>query len=219
MTETSDILPTCPLFEAVVQRVLDGALPIAALTDPHAEGCPPCRETAAAVRVLLAALKSPTPIVPPAHFAERVVPVVVADRRRRAEFRRSVRIAVASLAASILVAFLTTDFRPVSQPTAFRSVEPVPQNQPTPPSVTKSFADAGSAVFSLTRRAADESLSPARNLFAGLDVPRPTPTPVHADIKPTSSSPVEPITNTAKRALNLFIRDIGGLAAIPQQKS
>ncbi|QEL19402.1 hypothetical protein [Limnoglobus roseus] len=218
MTNPTSPAAACGRFEVAVQRVLDGDLPIDALSDPHTESCPACREMAGATVALLTGLKSLPPVLPPANFADRVVPAVIAERRQ-ADFRRSVRIAVASLAAAVVVAFLATEGRQSPQPAvASRSPDPV---RIAPPSVTKSFAEAGSAVVSLTKRATEESLSPARNLFASLDTVRPTPAavPVQTDLRPTSASPVEPITNTAKRALNLFIRDVGGFASIPQQKS
>lgn len=200
----------CERYEAAVQAVLDGEQPRTALTDPHAAACSACRQTAALAAVLLA----PRPkVAPPAGFAERVLPAVVADRRR-VHVRRTLQIAVASLAAAVVVAVLATDGRqPPPSATATREAA-APPSEPAPaalPSVDRSIAEARSALVSLTKRATEESLSPARNLFASLDVPQPAAVPTSPP-RPAAASPVEPITNTAKRAIHLFIRDVGGLA-------
>ncbi len=213
----NETLTSCEQFEDAIHRVLDGDLPPAALAVPHVEVCPTCRESAATVVAMLAGLQALPPIEPPPGFATRVLPAVVAERRR-SDVRRSVRIAMASLAAAVVVAFLAIHNRTADRPAMVVKSPSLPNA--APPSVGRSFADAGSAVVSLTRRATQESLSPARNLFASLDTPRPLPIPISASpVVVPSASPVQPITNTAKRALNLFIRDVGGFASLPQQKS
>jgi hypothetical protein len=206
--------PACAAFDATVQRVLDGDLPPAALAEAHALDCHECRELAGATRVLLEGLATIPSPVPPADFADRIVPAAVAERKRSADRRWTARVAAFTLAASVLTAFVLAN---PWRPTAPRSQEMVAVTK-TPPSVAKSFAEAGSAFVSLTKRAADESFAPAKSLFANIDLPKPTPAVAPPDA-PDAASAVRPITNTAKRALNLFIRDVGGLATIPQMKS
>lgn len=218
MNDPTPPLTDCAAFDAAVQAVLDGTVPPSALDDPHARGCRPCREVAAAARLLLTGLESLTLPPPPAGFADRVVPAVTADRRRAASAWRTARVAAASLAASALIAFAAFPSRPGAQQAVVpRSDAPAAVVQA--PSVAKSLADARSAVVSLTKRAATESFSPAKSLFASLDL-TPPPAPVSAPAADVpAASAVQPIANTAKRAINLFIRDVSTLAPVPQQKS
>lgn len=219
MNEPSIPPTACAAFDATVQAVLDRTLPASALDDAHCRECDSCREISAAARLLLIGLESQSLPTPPADFAERIIPAIVAESRRPVNSWRTARIAVASLAASALLAFFAVPPRQTGQQqtVATKATAPMPVAARAP-SVTQSLAEARSAVVSLTKRAATESLSPAKSLFASLD-PTPPPTPPAPPSDVPTASPVEPITNTAKRALNLFIRDVSGLSPIHQRKS
>ncbi len=208
----------CPAFESLVQRVLDGERPLADLESPHANACENCRDLAVSARLLSLGLTDSLTAVPTIDFASRVVPSVLANRRRERATRRTIVAVAASLAACVTVALFASP-QPSGGPSqAGKSVQS--QTDRKPPQVVESFRLAGSAFVSLTKRAASESLEPAKNLLVGIERPDP-PLPV---IRPLDtglpvSSPVEPITNTARRAINLFIRDVGGLAPSSNMKS
>ena len=209
--------PECTFFDALVHGVLDGDRPVADLEDPHIAACEPCRGSALAARMLSAGWNLPTP-VPPIDFASRIVPSVLANRQRERAIRRTVVAVAASLAACVMVTVFALP-RPAGGPSmAIKGANT--QTDPKPPQVVESFRLAGSAFVSLTKRAASESLEPAKNLLVGIerpDPPLPATRPFETGLP--ASSPVEPITNTAKRAINLFIRDVGALAPTSNMKS
>lgn len=217
--QTNPGSPNCAAFDAVLQSVFDGDRPASALDDLHAATCEPCRELASAAKELLAGFPIlAAPIDSPVDFASRIVPNVLAERNRSRAVRRTIVAVAASLAASVLIAVAAS--RPwYSQVREVVKIESVNQNSDLkPPPVESSFRQAGAAFASLTKRAAEESIAPARNLLAGIELTPPAPTVV--PMPPTrASSTVEPITNTAKRAINLFIRDVGGLAPSSNMKS
>lgn len=213
MRETDS--PECAAFEAIVHSVLDGDRSVADLEHSHANECDPCRELASSARLLSAGL-SLSSLAPPIDFASRVIPSVLANRQRERAIRRTIVAVAASLAACVMVAVFASP-QPSSGPSlASKSTS----TEPKPPQVVESFRLAGSAFVSLTKRAASESLEPAKNLLVGIERPDP-PLPVTRpmELSIPATSPVEPITNTAKRAINLFIRDVGGLAPSSNMKS
>src|SRR5438105_11139213 len=87
--EPDPIPPACGPTVERLQRVLDGELPADALdTDPHAGGCPLCRDRIRAARLLLTALSEPAePVRAPAGLTDAILAGVRADRRRRARQR------------------------------------------------------------------------------------------------------------------------------------
>jgi hypothetical protein len=216
MTGPTDTPPDpCARFAAAADRVLDGELPFAALrADPHAAACPDCRPLADGVRAILGMPAVPAVTVPRG-FADRVTVAAVRDRRRRR------RLAVAgwggglAVAAAVLVAVWTGS--PPANPSNARP--PVAREEPPAPvPVARSLADAGSAIVSLSRRTADESLAPAFGLFAGREKATPaaatTPNPMEplAELPQAAKGGVEPVTAAPLRALSLFVRDLGEAA-------
>lgn len=207
----------CSAFETLVQRVLDGERPITDLDHSHSHACKPCRELAISAHLLSKGLTDSLTAIPTIDFASRIVPSVLANRQRERSTRRTIVAVAASLAACVAVAVFTLPQH--SNGPAVASQSNPSSAEPKPPQIVESFRMAGSAFVSFTRRAATESLEPAKNLLVGIERPDP-PLPVTRPLAglPTTS-PVEPITNTAKRAINLFIRDVGGLAPSPNMKS
>jgi hypothetical protein len=227
MTDPDRPPTDCALFEAQVQRVLDRELDAAALDDPHAAACADCRSLAAAAKVL-AAYKPPPPPAP-VELASRLTDAAVWDFGSRRRRRVVGRAAGAALAASVLVGgFLF--FRPT--PAAIEVVEVPPRVSPTPteappPRVADKFADAGQALAALTRKATDQTITPTRQLlppaeamtFSTGDVPGVEPAAESlAGVSGAARSGLEPMANTTKRALNLFLRDVG-IAAPQKPKS
>jgi hypothetical protein len=206
----SQIPPTCIAFETLVNEVLDGAQPESLLaTTPHVLSCASCQETAHAAQLFLA-LDWPTPSVP-VGFADRVL-----DRERvvahaRSQRRRTILAIAASLAATVavVVTALPTNTSPTSAPLAKAEVTP---------RIDDSIAQARSALISLTKRTADESFVPAQRLFAAASPPQVKPTATRVvEVTAPPTTAFAPVTNTTKRAFDLFVRDIGGLAGVPKR--
>ncbi len=208
----------CDAYAEIVHAVLDGDRPVEALASPHTVDCDDCRVLADSARSLTKGCDLLSRSTTPRDFAADVIPAIIAERRRERFFRRTM--ATAALAASVFAAIaLWYPTRPNDRAVTHRepALEP---NHVKPPAVEDSLREAGTAFVSLTKRTAIETLTPARNLLAGIelsdaipeiDPPRPDGPPV--------ASPIAPIANTARRAINLFIRDVGGLAPSPQRKS
>jgi hypothetical protein len=93
-------------------------------------------------------------------------------------------------------------------------------------SIRSTLNEAGSAVVSLTRKASDDTLAPARNLFSTRAASKPPAGRPSADLPEaitelpeSAKAGLEPLTNTARRAVNLFIRDVGSVAGPGKMKS
>jgi hypothetical protein len=205
----------CTDWENLLQERLDGG-PAADRPglEPHLAACPSCRERHAAARRLEEGLRLLAPPAPPAGLSGRVAARVLDDRHARLRRRHRLLRTVAAVAAAVLLVFLTVRDRP-SPP------EPVPPvvaalQAPAPsPSLRDSVAEASTAVVDLTRRTADETVGQGRLL-----VPVVVGTPPDAAGDPQSSvhslreagqgvsTGLDPVTDSARRALDLFLRDI-----------
>lgn len=223
----ADLPPTpCDEFAAVTNAVLDRDLPASALDSPHAAACADCRELAGSVQLLLSALPGPQP-APPDGFAFRVVAAAVRDRKRQLRIRWARRVGGFAVAAGVAVAvYFGSNSPPTPAPTPAPAVEvvvtptpaPTPEPLPTPrpARVADKLAEAGSAFAALTQKSADEALAPTRNLFPAVepvafprvpDVPAETPVPL-AHLPGAAKAGIEPVAASAKRAWNLFVRDV-----------
>ncbi len=215
----------CADFEAVTNAVLDRHLPPTALDSPHLSECPSCRELAGSVQLLLSALASPPP-VPPDGFAFRVVAAAVRDRKRQARIRWGARVGGLAVAAGLLLAVYLGNRS--AAPTPVEIVEnakpqPIPSHPevtptPRPAKVADKLAEAGSAFASITQKTADQALLPTRNLFPmpePVELPSvpaivPPQTDSLAQLPSTAKVGLEPVATSAKRAWNLFVRDVSG---------
>lgn len=207
--------PGCAAGQAALQRLLDGEpawdAPGAAA---HRASCPDCREELALAGSLV---RVPADVVVPAGLADRVLSSAVAAHRRRRLLRYG-GIGVA-LAASVLVAVVA--FRPRDQeepqpgPVAVLPPprpEPVPpQPAPAPPKpLGESVAEARDALVSLTRRTANETRDQSALLVPNPKMPEPADPseglePL-ADARAGAARSVEPITGSARRAFNFFLK-------------
>ena len=206
----------------LLQARLDGAAPLAiAEVEEHLATCPACRAQDAAARRLEAGLRLLTPPAPPAGLTERVVAGVLAERRRRLRLARWGRAAVAA-AAAVLVVVLVSENRPrlplPSAPDEPIAAVPTPPEVPETVSLRDSVAEAGSAVASLTRRTADETVGQGRLLLPVVAraapedlVPVPPMEPPVGPLREAGqglSSGLEPVTSSARRAFDLFLREV-----------
>jgi len=239
-SDTQDPAPECAAFDRLVNRVLDGDLPASALgAADHPAGCPACRAVRQGAVFLLGRSPRPADRSPPQGFADRVARAAVADFRRRRLLRRASRVGSGALAAGLLIAAWfayprsvhpgrapSADSTATPRPPAVRPVAGLtPPGQPAD-SIRGQIGEAGSAVAALARKATDETLEPARNLLAARPHPRAPAAKPAADVPEAltelpdaAKAGLEPLANTAKRAVNLFLRDIGGAAGVGKTRS
>jgi hypothetical protein len=199
-----------------VNAVLDRDLGPDALDGDHPAGCADCRALAAASRQLLGAPF--TQPKPPHGFAERVVAAAVRDRRSR----RRLRLVGAALAASVLAGAAVYLLRPTPVETReFVQVPPTPPAMPEapPPRVSDRLAEAGSALVAITNRAKEQTVNPTRTLLpppevvtvptaGGLPGIEPAAESL-AGMPEAARSGIEPVADKTRRAVNLFLRDVG----------
>jgi hypothetical protein len=193
----------------------------------HLAECARCAALYAASCRLGRGVRLLAPPQPPLDFTERLVAAVLADRR--AQHRRArLRLVAYSLAASLLIAgasigmyisgWLT--FGKTSQPTSIVHHDEAPPTPPKPnlaPPLRESVSDAGSALASLTTRTADETVGQTRLLVPMVTGPSLDDLEAPPGMEPTKSYleagqgvsvALEPVTNSAQRAVNLFRRDL-----------
>jgi anti-sigma factor RsiW len=213
----------CLQSHQLLQQRLDGDAVSNAGLDEHLAACPQCQALHAAAARLQAGLRLlPVPAPPPGLNA-RIVAQVRADRRRR-----SVRLvlALSAVAAGLLVACLlgyswvhSTLAPAVPGPPAPVAEGPEPPEPVPVPSLRDSVAEAGSAVVNLTRRKADETVGQTRLLWPavtppGLEPPDTLTEPLDPPARSLReagqgvSAGLEPVTSSARRAFDLFLREI-----------
>ena len=134
----ASLAPACGPTIELVQRILDGELPAAALNaDPHPALCDACRERIAIARLMQKTLMAPSSPCVPSGLTESILSAAREDRHARIR-RRSYTIVggmAAALAASVfLFAWLTSRSNEDGPPPASPFVSPdVAQRQPEPP--------------------------------------------------------------------------------------
>lgn len=204
-----------------IQERLDGGDWLAgADLERHLAECRDCRQLHEAARRLEEGLRLlPAPFPPPG-FADRMVQQVLGQRRRRRTWHLAAT--VGGLAATVLVTVLAMQYWPqagVSPPPApVHAAKPTEPQPGPPPSLSDSFAEVSSAVAALARRTTEETVDQTRVLW--LD-PMPTVAQVERvepapDLAAQSlweagqgvSAGLEPVTTSARRAVDLFLREL-----------
>lgn len=208
--------PECAVGQAALQRLLDGDAnwdtPDAA---SHRVECIACREELA----LAGSLGRSMTVVVPAELTDRVLKTAVSAHRRRWTIRYAG--AGLALAASIVLAVMkfqpTQTVESVPGPVAVAPrVEPQIANGPMKP-LGESVSEARDAIFSLANRKATETRDQSTILLPNPKMPE-TPAGDNrleplADARTGAARSVEPIRDSARRAINFFAR-----AAEPSQK-
>jgi hypothetical protein len=208
--------------EEVLQAYLDGEPHSSAQEefDRHLGACPACRELQGAVQRLRQGLRWSAPPVPPAGLAGEISARLLAEISKQNRRRRAT--VGLALAASLLVVAISVYYLPFSRQRAGRPEELRVENPPNlaSPSLQRSVQEAGLAVFSLTRRAADETLDqgrlllpvvvPAKALSEAPESPQVQRLPDRSliDAKDGVAAGLEPVATSARRAMNLFLREI-----------
>jgi hypothetical protein len=215
---------TCQECQQRLQDRLDGRAAGGAAFETHLAACAACRGLHAAAARLEAGLRRLAPPCPPGGLRDRIVARVLTDRRRRAWRRRLA--AGLALAASLLIVAVVALRWPRQPEVAAVPPPPAPEERPAPPdgppgepppSLRDNVAEATSAVASLTRRTADETVGQGRLLVPSVSLPA-DPMGGAAPLEPPAqslreagqgvSTSLAPVTNSARRAVGLFLRDL-----------
>ena len=214
----------CHECQELTQRFLDGELidDFHADLDLHLAICTSCREQHAAGQCLIEGLRLLAPPLPPARLSTRITSAVLA-RHRRVQFQRRFTVAGA-LAASLLLAlfagYRTFGVNEAQQGEPALAQNSVPLDSSDSMSLDQRVQEAGEAVVALTRRTADETVGQGRVLL-----PKVTPASLaaltqetmHQQLPPSTSLRevqqsvavgFEPVTTSARRAVDLFFREI-----------
>jgi hypothetical protein len=219
----------CSEFQNHLQQRLDGEISANSRdVTRHLEVCRSCRDLEAAVVRLVQILKAQATPKPPDHMSDqlvsRLLDEVASQRRVRKLWSRSL-MAAATVAACLLITIVfgnswwRTRPRPAS-PRAdnFVKNEEKSTAQPTPPSLN--IRDAGSALVALVNRTADETVGQGRVLLPqtvsppslpALEEWQPALEPDAQAFREAQEGVVtgfEPVTGSARRAVNLFLREI-----------
>jgi hypothetical protein len=211
----------CHECQELIQRWLDGETSAAEqpTLDSHLALCASCRDLHASGNRLLEGLRIQGSPVPSADLSMRIRRAVVAQARRQLVFRRA---AVISAAAASIVAVLSANYfwpRRGDKPLV-AVVQPNTSDRSL--TLNRSVTEAGEAVLAITRKAADETVGQGRMLLPNVlpDTPRADMPELAALLGPPSRSlreiqdnmtaGLEPVTSSARRALDLFLRELPG---------
>lgn len=205
--------------------------------DRHLAECDRCRELHTLAHRLNVGLRQSSPPKPLIGLAERITTNLLAQHRRARRVRIVIRFA-APLAASLLVAVLyclvrmparldrprdavsSASARNTSQESQTEVHRDSAAETSGKLSLQRKLEEAGEAVAALTRRAADETLDQGRTFLpvilpdpAGREVSLPLPKMSPAaepfqDMTEGITGGLEPVTASARRAVDLFLHEI-----------
>jgi hypothetical protein len=206
---------TCTEFHDLLQPRLDGHGENGELA-AHAAACPDCRARLVLVQRLETGLHALARPRPNKTSTNRIVAIVLADQRARRR-RRFAAVTVAALAASVLLAVLIGSRlgrqEPNDETAKLPPPEPVVRNTPAPQDRDKpgtSLRESVTGVAQLTMRSADETV---RSLIPYSQANEQRPSALSSSVAPlreagnSVTTGLEPVADSAKRALNLFLGD------------
>ncbi len=223
---------TCHDCQILLQQSLDHeTIADSAGLEQHLAGCADCRAWQAAARQLEKGIRHLPRPEPTPELTRRIVRAVLAERRMR---RRRHVLTVSALAASLLIAVFLAAYllRPDTRQETL-AVQTPPASQPrTPenmetPEPSLSLRDSVAEVAQLTLRKADETVGQARSLWpnAAPKELRPVPSPLTPPVDPlreagsSVTAGLEPVADSARRAFNLFLREIPPVRTEEKRKS
>ena len=211
--------PDCLAFEQTVQSVLDGDLAEDRLVDAHSLVCPRCQAQARSVEILLTALRQPARPKSPT-LNQRLVHSLMRESRRRRRRPQLLRAYLVLGSVSAIVTSIWLLGRGTEGNTTTLKQEIV-QKAPAPAprsSVSDPVREAGETVARITGRVAEEGRQTSQALVASPVSTMLTPVEVGVRMDPATESlqhvpasakaGFEPVTNTTRRAVNLFLRDV-----------
>ena len=199
--------PTCEPALQALQRQMDGESPcLTPDAKAHLEVCPECRERFRLARSLMAVFPARYDGAEPSSvWTDRLVGAIVTDGRRRRIKRLGVAWAVAAgVLATVWLA------RPVTTTSSNGPLTVVTRT----PDLRSNFAEAGSALADLTRRAAAETVDHGRVLVPPVEVPLVLDIRLEPAARPLDvarqglSEGFEPVATSARRAVNMFWQDL-----------
>jgi hypothetical protein len=227
----------CVLFEQTIQKLLDGdRCALSPELELHRSGCPECRAHHQAALDLKRGLDHwPAPPLP--NMSDRVVIAVLSDAVTMDGVQRRVRRnLLLALAASVLLAlggvwvlsengpvqkFISARWGSVPAPKVEIPAEAVKDRVPeTPRSLRDSLEEAGSAVASLTRRTADETVTPTRKILASQmeapsfvtieELPKAMDPAAQSlqEVRQGAAAGFQPVASSARRAVSMFLREV-----------
>ena len=227
----------CAQVASDIEKLLNGEL--TALSAAHEDHRRICTECAAMVRAAaqlqrgLSLMSAPTV---PDGFSNRVVSAVLADgkvvARRRTQRVRS--FLLVTLAASVLLAlggvWALSEAGPLHKLIVRETPAPTPveppntvakDSTPAPPiSLRDSLQEASTAVASLTRRTADETMAPTRKLISSQieapslvavdELPKAIDPAAQSlqEVRQGAAAGLEPMAASARRAFSMFLREV-----------
>lgn len=223
---------TCPDCHDRLQQWLDARSRDAAATpgEPPAL-CAACSDWAVAARHLDRGLPLLVAPAPSSALTNRILAQVAADRSRR-RTRLVLAVGAVAAAAVLLVAVWKIMVRgspipasPSQPPPMAKAADPEPTPAPVP--LRDSMAEAGSAVASLTTRTADETVAKTKLLLpvvtdpslATLDLAPPPLDPPARSLREAGEGVtvgLEPVAESARRAVGLFFRELPSMDAHPK---
>ncbi len=223
MTPEPQSLTLCERHEQATQRFLDGD-PDAfdSAIESHRVSCDLCRGYFQAASWLASGLSRLGRPTPSPDLTERLVSAVLSDAPRPSS-RNVARpwLAILAIAASLVLA-VALGLRFSANADVNRGNTAPPQIATTvPPAVPvaleQSLAEASTAVATLTRRTADETVEPAKAILssaADSAVLKTKPEVSHSandslsTIRTGAALGIEPVADSARRAVSLFMRDL-----------
>jgi hypothetical protein len=209
---------SCPEVQELIQRWIDGAAPPPEEGEAaeHLAACPSCRRLLRAARLMNEGLARSVLPLPPERLSRRIEQRLLSEARRQLRIRRLA--AAAALAASLVVGVTTLAFvfRPSARSTTVASKA---ANPALVPSLHQQVEEASEAVVSLTERAARKTADESRLFFPAVAPPALSENQVVLQtLSPSSQSleeikrgmraGLEPVTDSARRALDLFLGEI-----------
>jgi hypothetical protein len=212
----------CPDCRDRLQQWLDARTPGAA--PPTL--CPACAEWSVAAGRLDHGLRLLAAPAPPSQLASRIVAEVRARRRRRVRLTFAAGIVAAAAMVLVAVWFSFPARKPATPMGVPSVVAKAREPEPSVPSVNlrDSVAQAGSAMASLTSRTADEAVAKTKALLpvvvdpspAKLDSPPAAPARSLRDTGESVTAGLEPVADSARRAVSLFFRELPPMDANPK---
>jgi hypothetical protein len=219
----------CSEFQDCLQQRLDGDTSADGVEiERHVAGCQSCRELQSAAMRLIRALETQAAAAPPDRMSDQLVSLLLDEAALQNQARKlwSRRlIGTAAVAACLLVAIALGRAwwrtRPgPSPPSADALVKKEEKSIPQQTGPSINIRDAGGTLVALVNRTADETVGQGRVLLPQT-ISAPTlqvPQDWQSSLDPETQSlrqaqegvvtGFEPVTGSARRAVNLFLREI-----------
>ena len=219
--------PACRAARDALMKRLDGELqPESETVVAHRADCPDCKALEDAARQMLNALPRLSSASPAYGFADRVLNRTIVQAHRPWFKRRRIWAAALALAASVVVAVFaivrqerqTLDCRGLmvlAVPPAIPEPNPPDVAVQNPVPLRDSFQEAGAAFSALARKTVDDGFGfriprlPLANAKVDPLPNRDGPMAALEEVRHSATLTIAPITDSAKRAIDVFWRELG----------